>query len=47
LSLAHAGILHSSMPEDISGMEEEKKFPGPTGAFLFPERQFSRGKFHF
>jgi hypothetical protein len=47
LTLAHAGILHSSMPEDISGMGEGQNLPEPTGAFSFPELLFSRGKLHF
>jgi hypothetical protein len=55
LSLAHAGILHSSMLEDISGMEEckipswarDKMFRCQQGAFSFPELQFSRGELHF
>jgi hypothetical protein len=54
--LAHAGILflHSSMPEDIYGMEckipawtREKMFPHQQGAFPFPELQLSRGELHF
>jgi hypothetical protein len=55
LNLAHAIILHSSMPEDISGMEEcnipvwarDKMFRHQQGLFPFPELQFSRGKLHF
>jgi hypothetical protein len=50
LSLAHAGILHSSMLEAIYGMEEckmpawatDKMFPHQQGAFPFPELQLSR-----
>jgi hypothetical protein len=33
LSLAHAGILHSSMPEISSIMGEGQKFPTETGGF--------------
>jgi hypothetical protein len=55
LSLAHAVILHSSMPEDISSMEEckipvrarDKMFRHQQGLFPFPELQFSRGELHF
>jgi hypothetical protein len=55
LSLAHTGILHSSMPEDIYGMEEckmpawasDKMFPHQQGALPFPELQLSRGALHF
>jgi hypothetical protein len=56
LSLAHAVILHSSMPEDISSMEEgnippawarEKMFRHQQGLFPFPELQFSRGELRF
>jgi hypothetical protein len=53
--LAHAVILHSSMPEDISNMEEcnipvwvrDKMFRRQQGLFPFPKLQFSRGEFHF
>jgi hypothetical protein len=55
LSLAHAVILHSSMPEDIFSMEEcklpvwarDKMFLNQQGLFPFPELQFSRGELHF
>jgi hypothetical protein len=55
LYLAHAVILHSSMPEDISSMEEckipvwarDKMFQHQQGLFPFPELQFSRGELHF
>jgi hypothetical protein len=53
--LAHAVILHSSMPEDISSMEEckipawarDKMFRHQQGLFPFPELKFSRGGLHF
>jgi hypothetical protein len=55
LSFPHAVILHSSMPEDISSMEEcnlsvwvrEKIFRHQQGLFPFPELQFSRGELRF
>jgi hypothetical protein len=42
--IVHAGILHSSMPEDISSMEkmcnasmaEGQNVPIPTGGFFLP-----------
>jgi hypothetical protein len=37
LALAHADILHSSMPEDISGMGEGQNVPEQQGAFSFQE----------
>jgi hypothetical protein len=54
LSLAHAGILHFSMPEYISGKEvykipamgEGQNVLAPLGGFLIPELQFFRRELH-
>jgi hypothetical protein len=53
--LAHAVILHSFMPEDISSLEEckipvwarDKMFRHQQGLFPFPALEFSRGGLHF
>jgi hypothetical protein len=55
LFLAHAGILHSTMLEEISNMEEskipawarDKMFRHQKGGFSFPELHFSRAEFPF